>query len=39
MAKDSVSATSLEQLSDTLKAATLELSDADLAELTEASES
>ena len=34
-----VSATSLEQLADTLKAATLELSDADLAELTEASES
>jgi len=33
-----VSATSLEQLSDTLKAATLELSDADLAELTEASD-
>ena len=33
-----VSATTLEQLSDTLKAATLTLSDDDLAELTEASE-
>ncbi len=33
-----VSATSVEQLADTLKAATLDLSDADVAELTEASD-